>query len=456
MMLAISGTADAAVPASVAPAVASGSPAVESASPAATSASPGVASGTATLVRDIDPTGDSDPLHLTRFRSRVVFSARDDVYGRELWISTDSSAEQLRDIAPGSAGSNPEGMTVVGSTLYFSADDQVHGRELWKTDGTTSGTKRVRDIRPGALGSAPRGLTSYHHKVFFIASDGAHGRSVWKSDGTPTGTKRVGGTGPSASAQVQPIVFQDRLFYGGDGTGYGLWSTDGTRAGTHHLSGSRPVRLVSTTSDVFFPGDPRTAPGSDATLPHLWASDGTRTGTVRLGGFEGDLGSLVAFEGHADYVSIAAIAPRLYTSAGTAGTTGPVLPKVAADGNRPMTTSGARLFLSRGGALAISDGTGPGTTVLGDPSSGWTAVVDVVQLGDRWYFPAGQLVGDADDQIPDLELWQTDGTPGGTTIAATIDPSDHGTVGALVMAGGSVWFTASDGIHGQELYRYQP
>ena len=144
ILVGITGTVDAAAPPSVSPAVTSGTPRV--------------AAGTTTFVRDIDPTGGSNPLHLTRFGSRVVFSARDDAHGRELWITTDSSASRLRDIAPGSMGSSPQGMTVVGSTLYFSADDHVHGRELWKTDGTTSGTKLVRDIRPGAHGSSPRGL----------------------------------------------------------------------------------------------------------------------------------------------------------------------------------------------------------------------------------------------------------------------------------------------------------
>ena len=71
-------------------------------------------------------------------------------------------------------------------------------------------------------------------------------------------------------------------------------------------------------------------------------------------------------------------------------------------------------------------------------------------------FPGGSARRRPGRAQPDLELWQTDGTAGGTTVAATIDPGDHGTVGSLVTAGGSVWFAASDGVHGQELYRYQP
>ena len=165
----------------------------------------------------------------------------------------------------------------------------------------------------------------------------------------------------------------------------------------------------------------------------------------------------MAFKGGAAYVSVATIAPRLFRSAGTLASTGPVVPKAAADGGRPMQVVSDRLFLSRDGGLAVSDGTAAGTVSLGDTAEGWSATVDVVWAGDRWYFPGGQTTTGPDDAVTtDEELWQTDGTPAGTSAAASIDPSDQGTVASLLSADGAVWFTASDGIHGQELYRSIP
>jgi ELWxxDGT repeat protein len=50
-------------------------------------------------------------------------------------------------------------LAAMGSALYFTARDAVAGMELWRTDGTAAGTARVKDITPGSNGSDPRELT---------------------------------------------------------------------------------------------------------------------------------------------------------------------------------------------------------------------------------------------------------------------------------------------------------
>ena len=49
---------------------------------------------------------------------------------------------RVKDIQPGSSGSNPRYLTDVGGTLFFSADDGISGVELWKSGGTEAGTVR--------------------------------------------------------------------------------------------------------------------------------------------------------------------------------------------------------------------------------------------------------------------------------------------------------------------------
>ncbi len=107
------------------------------------------------------------------------------------------------------------------------------------------------------------------------------------------------------------------------------------------------------------------------------------------------------------------------------------------------------MFLSQKGALTISDGTGAGTARLGDPAAGWRGRVNVVKLGGLWYFPGRDATGD-------WELWQTDGTPLGTQVAAEVNSAGNGNVRSVVKSGGAVWFRADDGTHGTELFRYVP
>jgi ELWxxDGT repeat protein len=51
--------------------------------------------------------------------------------------------------------------------------------ELWQSDGTEAGTVMVRDIYPGSTGSNPTNLVSMNNKLYFTADNGVHGRELW-------------------------------------------------------------------------------------------------------------------------------------------------------------------------------------------------------------------------------------------------------------------------------------
>jgi ELWxxDGT repeat protein len=85
----------------------------------------------------------------------------------------------VKDIHPGSAGSDPLRLTNVNGTLFFQANDGVHGKELWTSNGTTSGTFMVKDILPGFAGSSPDFLKNINGVLFFAANDGVHGTEPW-------------------------------------------------------------------------------------------------------------------------------------------------------------------------------------------------------------------------------------------------------------------------------------
>jgi uncharacterized repeat protein (TIGR01451 family) len=189
--------------------------------------SDGTAAGTV-LVKDINPgSGGSDPRNLTAVNGMLFFRADDDSSGYELWKSDGTAAGtvMVKDI-------NPRYLTVMNGTLFFTADDGGSGRELWKSDGTEAGTVRVKDINPGSDPSDPVGLIAVNDVLFFSADDGSNGRELWKSYGTEAGTVLVKDICPGGGSAFEYnsylTVMNGTLFFSAnDGTvGAELWALD--------------------------------------------------------------------------------------------------------------------------------------------------------------------------------------------------------------------------------------
>ena len=73
--------------------------------------------------------------------------------------------------------------------LLFVADDKLGaGAELWFSDGTVSGTNLLKDVNPGSDGSEAYGFVEIDGVAMFVAND----TELWVSDGTAGGTKKSG------------------------------------------------------------------------------------------------------------------------------------------------------------------------------------------------------------------------------------------------------------------------
>ena len=77
-----------------------------------------------------------------------------------------------------------------------------------------------------------------------------------------------------------------------------------------------------------------------------------------------------------------------------------------------------------------------------DPNSAGTFLADALSVGGTLFFQIGN------------EIWKSDGTSSGTQLVDDIDPGgSFSTPGELTNVGGTLFFAADDGIHGQELWK---
>jgi ELWxxDGT repeat protein len=412
----------------------------------------------------------------------------------------------LRDIYPGtsSSTSNPpgsgfpgRGFTSVGSTLYFTANNGANGVELWKSDGTTAGTTLVKDIYPGAESSRPSQLTNVNGTLYFTADDGVSGRELWKSDGTAAGTTRVAdlnaGPGNTSIADLEPLngTLYFTTTFGGVGSNddYRLFKTDGTAAGTvavttaEQMQGRIPGSMGQLNGQLLFFV---TAYDDFGDNIELWRSNGTSAGTVRIAEgltspgegvsrlvrsgnllyFSSFLGRMnvlwqtdgttveVVSEGGGRFETTDQLTDvngtLFFVEFGTElkktnGQTTSLVSFFPFDGPEPrdLTNVNGTLFFTRGNDLYRSDGTG----VV--PVRGFAAMPGyLTDVNGTLYFAA-------DNGTSGTELWKSDGTSAGTTLAADITPgpgSSNPT--GLFNLNGTLYFDATTTAAGTELWKF--
>lgn len=383
------------------------------------------------------PNGSFPNLFSATLGGDLYFAATDADAGTELFTSdgTVTGTKLFADIEFGPSSSFPFqffGTTskAIGDTLYFTAFDSDTGVELYKTTQDASNpVSLVRDLNAGSSSSNPNGFVDLNGTLIFSASDGTSGTELYRSDGTEAGTQRIIDLNPGSSSSFpfisQSNILNDKLFFAADDGTFGdeLWMTDGTSAGTTLVrdinpgsTGSFASGLLELNGTLYFSA----TDGSNGT--ELWRTDGTEGGTSIVKDINN--GSSSSFPG-----TLAKLGENLLFFANNG---------------------------SNGTELWRSDGTGAGTTLVRDINGGSSSSFfgpannktgeDIVIFKDKGYFIAT-------DGSNGFEVWQTDGTAGGTILFKDINAGSSGsTPQELTVADDLMYFGATDGTLGRELW----
>jgi ELWxxDGT repeat protein len=413
------------------------------------------------------------PVDLAPLDGRIVFS-RLDASGVRPWISDldPGRAEPLLESGGGLAADGKiQDLAPLGGRVLFAGCDGT-STGVWTSDGTAPGTVLLPGTEEPCNPSVFVHLTKAGGLGFFDWD-----KKLWRTDGTPGGTFAL--DAPLARDLRNGAALNGKLLFfaepesfppSANGWVWTLWTSDGTPAGTQSLFSRRfggpPAPLNETGNGYLLFTAQRPDPPYSV---DLWRTDGTDAGTrpiltqtahYTLGMETASLGGRTFF-----VMQIAGReAPELWSTDGTAAGTAPVIPNL--DARRPLdpvslvTFKGALYFFAETGdtlqpkGLWRSDGTAAGTVLvktLGLPryESGFLPPLLTVV--------GGQLFFRADDGVHGSELWKTDGTPEGTVLVKDIAPGLRGSrIDSLTAAGaggGKLYFAATDGEHGLELWQ---
>ena len=133
----------------------------------------------------------------------------------------------LDDIRPGLSSSDPQYFTVFKNKLFFSANDSVHGRELWQYDELA--TTMVYDINAGTGDGC---VVNYDYQnrnpvfgstMYFEGYDSLHGAELFKYDGInpPQIATDIDSGIESSSPQIF-ATYNGKLYFAANSIAHGM------------------------------------------------------------------------------------------------------------------------------------------------------------------------------------------------------------------------------------------
>ncbi|MFO0082817.1 MAG: hypothetical protein ACK55O_09405, partial [Phycisphaerales bacterium] len=396
---------------------------------------------TTALVRDITPgaTGtfaaNAQIAIIPGAAGEVFFGANDGTTGVELWKSdgTTPGTNRVADLNPGTlqgfaTGTAPTTALLArlpsGEVVFQGTEGTAGvGLELYKSNAAGTAVTLVKDISRTTGSSFPRNAVAFNGRLAFSADNGAavgssgitppvgfRGRELYLSDGTAAGTRIVRDINPGATAGF----------------------TDGLSA----FGG-----VIPTTNRIFFRAI------DTGTNGEMWSSDGVLPADPTDPGV--NPGTSLTRDISAAGGSIPAALPAGFPVPNDS------LVKAPSVGNRAYFTASDDIIGTLGFEPWSSDGTEIGTNVLRDinPTAGSTFTVPPVSFNGRVYFVAS-------DGASGAQLWSTNLDPSDPTNNTRQETNLNAPAGTATQVLGSfnneLYFIANDGVTGFELVKYDP
>lgn len=385
----------------------------------------GTVEGTVRLTSDIDCSLTSEMLFVN---DKLFFNASINsglgAVGTELFVSdgTEAGTGLVKDINPGPPPNNsfPKEFAAHNGLLFFQAED--NGSDLWKSDGTEVGTVKASNLND-TTDSYPADIVSHGLYLLYVATDDvpvSYGREVHQLIGTVDAVlEDINTTGSSNPENLTPVG--SYVFFSADDTGFNnreLWVTDGTTGVAVGTIGTVMVKDInlagsSVLENFVALGDWLLFTIEDG--DELWRSDGTESGTNFVVETRDVGNSNISYAtAHGNYV---------YFSA-----------------NNGFTTD---LWRSSGSIYG-------GSIQMTQPQAGGYGYhpEDIISCNNRLFFTGNHL-------STGREIWENNGTSidSGTTLLADINgTADTSLPSNLTCVGDKLYFTASDGVNGNELW----
>ncbi|QJE98774.1 ELWxxDGT repeat protein [Luteolibacter luteus] len=420
--------------------------------------------------------GPVPPRSFMHLNSQLIFVGSAEEGSQELW-TTDGSVEGtgiIKDVTPGNLSGLPSlgsgSFLAIGTTLYFGASDGLHVPDLWKSTGTQAGTRLASPTSGRGAYSPPDALTQVGKTIYFTTSSvssSGWGQMLWKANqrsGRATKVREQFIKGDITSGVRSMLPLKKKLLMvvsGFDGEAK-LWTTNGMPGGTRQMKKpdlelAWPYSLVPMGDRAYF------AAASAESGYGLWQMN--RTGgkpslLKEMPGF-----SLEALTAMGNTLFFIAKDPssgdaRLWKSDGSAGGTVPVTPAgFWLHGGYTLDLlipCGDKLYFmaddgAHGSELWVSDGSAEATRMVKDihPADGPAPrkmAEDFFAAGNILYFTA-------DDGVHGEEVWRTDGTEAGTSMLADIQPGEAGSEAwGFTTVGSRLYFSAYNNQYGHELW----